>query len=108
MTVIDSIPLSAARASMPTTVRLYGEIDIFTSAALRRRLLEELKRSTSLLVLDLSAMTFCDASGLAVLVGIQHRASAQGITLVLTAPRPYMSRLLYITGLDRRLPVVAW
>ncbi|MFE0151178.1 STAS domain-containing protein [Nonomuraea sp. NPDC059007] len=49
---------------------------------------------------------FCDASGLAVLVGIQHRARPLGITVALTAPRPFMSRLLRMTGLDRSLPVM--
>ncbi|MBB5082047.1 STAS domain-containing protein [Nonomuraea endophytica] len=95
-----------AESSTPTIVHLTGEIDIFTSAALRRRLLTTLQYSTSLLVLDLSQVSFCDASGLAVLVGIQHRARPLGITVVLTAPRPFMSRLLRITGLDRGLPVM--
>lgn len=96
-----------AEPSTPTIVRLTGEIDIFTSAALRRRLLNALGSSTSLLVLDLSQVSFCDASGLAVLVGIQHRARPLGITVALTAPRPFMSRLLRMTGLDRSLPVMA-
>jgi anti-anti-sigma factor len=112
MTVIDMVPLSmppldVARSSMPTTVHLSGEIDIFTSNALRQRLLGTLRHSTSLLVLDLSEVSFCDASGLAVLVGVQHRARDRGITLVLTAPRPCMSRILHITGLDRSLPMAA-
>jgi anti-anti-sigma factor len=106
MTVLDTLPLGVAAPSTPTTVRLSGEIDIFTSMALRRRLLNALRYSTSMLVLDLSDVLFCDASGLGVLVGIQHRARAQGVVLALTAPRPYMSRLLHITGLDRSLPVV--
>ncbi|MEU4323734.1 STAS domain-containing protein [Nonomuraea dietziae] len=90
-----------------TTVRLSGEIDIFSSAALRERLLGELRRSSSLLVLDLSRVTFCDTSGLGVLVGIQRRARLMGITLALTGALPYMARLLHTTGLDRRLPTVA-
>lgn len=32
---------------------------------------------------------------------------AQGGTVALAAPRPYMSQLLRITGLDRSLPMVA-
>ncbi|MEV0149569.1 MULTISPECIES: STAS domain-containing protein [unclassified Nonomuraea] len=107
MTVIDTSPPGVAGASAPTTVHLSGEIDIFTSAALRRRLLSTLHHSTSLLILDLSEVSFCDAAGLAVLVGIQHRARARGVTLALTAPTPYMSRLLHITGLDRGLPVMS-
>jgi anti-anti-sigma factor len=99
-------PLEVAAPSIPTPVRLSGEIDIFTSMALRRRLLNALRYSTGMLVIDLSDVLFCDASGLGVLVGIQHRARARGIVLALTGPRPYMSRLLHITGLDRSLPVV--
>jgi anti-sigma B factor antagonist len=106
MTVIDTAPLVEAGEAAPTTMHLSGEIDIFTSKALRQQLLSALLHSSSQLVLDLSGVSFCDASGLAVLVGIQHRARAQGITLVLTRPRPYMSRILRITGLDRGLPVV--
>ncbi|GAA2284190.1 hypothetical protein GCM10010149_32010 [Nonomuraea roseoviolacea subsp. roseoviolacea] len=106
MTVIDIATLGVAGPSAPTTVRLSGDIDIFSGEALRRQLLSTLRYSTSLLVLDLSGVTFCDASGLSVLVGIQHRAQERGITLALTAPRPGMSRLLRITGLDRSLPTV--
>jgi anti-anti-sigma factor len=107
MTVIDTAPLGVADPSRPTTVRLSGEIDIFTSAALRRRLMDTLHCSTNLLILDLSEVTFCDAGGLGVLVGIQRRARPMGITLALIAPRPFMSRLLRITGLDRGLPMMA-
>ncbi|MFC4016181.1 STAS domain-containing protein [Nonomuraea purpurea] len=107
MIAIDTAPLGGADLSKPTTVHLSGEIDIFTSAALRRELMSTLHYSTSLLILDLSQVSFCDAGGLAVLVGIQHRARPMGITVALTAPRPFMSRLLRITGLGRGLPMVA-
>ncbi|WP_461012801.1 DUF5994 family protein [Streptosporangium sandarakinum] len=106
ITVIDTAPLGMADRSKPTIVHLSGEIDIFTSPALRRQLLNTLHSSTSLLILDLSQVSFCDAGGLAVLVGIQHRARLMGITLALRAPRPFMSRLLHITGLDLGLPMV--
>ncbi|WP_214417049.1 STAS domain-containing protein [Sphaerisporangium fuscum] len=107
MTVTDTYPLGLADTSRPTTVHLSGEIDIFTSAALRRRLLSTLHYSTSLLILDLSQVSFCDAGGLAVLVGVQRHARLMGVTLALSAPRPSMSRLLHLTGLDRSLPMVA-
>ncbi|MFI0419604.1 STAS domain-containing protein [Spongiactinospora sp. 9N601] len=100
-----AVPAGSCAAA--TTIRLTGEIDIFTSHALRKRLLRVLCYSTNLLILDLSEVSFCDASGLAVLVGIQRRARAMGITLALTTPRPYMSKLLRITGLDRSLRVLA-
>ena len=107
MTVIDTAPLGVANPSRPTIVHLSGEIDIFTSAALRQQLMDTLHYSTSVLILDLSGVTFCDAGGLGVLAGLQRRARPMGITLALTAPRPFMSRLLRITGLDRSLPMMA-
>lgn len=87
-----------------TVVRLSGDIDIFTSKAMRTRLVDALGSSHELLVLDLSDLEFCDSSGLGVLVGVQRRARSMGITLALTAPTPHMSRLLHVTGLDRCLP----
>ncbi|WP_285776530.1 STAS domain-containing protein [Microtetraspora sp. NBRC 13810] len=105
--VPDAFPLGRGDRSASTTVHLSGEIDLLTSPALRERLLAALRSSASLLILDLSGVSFCDASGLAVLVGIQRRARPMGITLALAAPRPHMSKLLRITGLDRHLPVTA-
>ncbi|MER6950494.1 STAS domain-containing protein [Nonomuraea sp. NPDC000554] len=105
MTITDGYPLGRADPSAPTTVYLSGEIDIFSTKALRQSLLDLLRSSTSTFILDLSEVSFCDASGLAVLVGVQHRARAQGITLALAAPRPFMIRLLHMTGLDRSLPI---
>ncbi|RVX40549.1 anti-sigma-factor antagonist [Nonomuraea polychroma] len=105
--ISDTRPLGGTGTSAPTTIHLSGEIDLFTTAALRRQLLNVLRHSSNLLILDLSQVSFCDAGGLAVLVGIQRRARAQGIALALTAPRPYMSRLLHLTGLDRSLRVAA-
>ncbi|TMR19935.1 STAS domain-containing protein [Nonomuraea turkmeniaca] len=107
MTVIDTSPLGVMGPSAPTVVRLSGEIDIFTSEALRRQLLGTLHYSTSLLILDLSEVSFCDAAGLAVMIGVQRRARVLGIRVALAAPRPFLSRLLHISGLDRCLPMVA-
>ncbi|WP_068927922.1 STAS domain-containing protein [Planobispora rosea] len=107
MTVATASPPSGVGSSAPTVIRLSGEIDILTRTALRRRLLSALHYSTNLLVLDLSEVSFCDASGLSALIDVQRRARTQGITLVLTAPSPCMSRILHITGLDRSMLMAA-
>ncbi|MEV0200967.1 STAS domain-containing protein [Nonomuraea sp. NPDC050691] len=106
MTILAPAPIGETDTLTVTTVRLTGEIDIFTSHALRQRLMRALPTGADLLVVDLSAVSFCDASGLGVLVGIQRRARPRGVTLTLKAPRPLMARLLRITGLDRSLTVV--
>ncbi|GLX08205.1 STAS domain-containing protein [Microbispora sp. NBRC 16548] len=106
VSIRDPAPLGRADRSAPTTIRLSGEIDIFTSPDLREDLLDVLRYSRSLLILDLSGVAACDACGLGVLVGIQRRAKTMGITLSLTAARPYMYRLLRVTGLDRTIPML--
>ncbi|MEV0148254.1 MULTISPECIES: STAS domain-containing protein [unclassified Nonomuraea] len=100
-------PARPGRAGPVTTVvHLTGEIDIFTGEALRRRLLRALPYEGGRLVVDVSSVSFCDASGLAVLVDMQRRARQRGVTLALRAPRPQLSRLLRITGLERAFTIV--
>jgi anti-sigma B factor antagonist len=86
-----------------TIISLHGEVDIATAPVLRERLLSALRPGLRLLIVDLSGVSFCDAAGLAVLAGMQRRAGALGITLRLAAPRPQVTKLLCITGLDRYL-----
>ncbi|MFB4267942.1 STAS domain-containing protein [Nonomuraea sp. GTA35] len=107
MTVIDTAPLGGATTSVPTLVHLSGNIGIFTTARLRQRLINTLDHSTDLLVLDLSQVTFCGPGGIGVLIGVQGRARALGITLALTGVPPFMARLLRGAGLDHRFPIMA-
>jgi len=74
---------------------------------LREHLLGLLRPGASRLVADLSGVTFCDASGLAVLVGVARRAGLLGGVLRLAAPAPLMSTVLRLTGLDSRLEIFA-
>ncbi|MFF4779057.1 STAS domain-containing protein [Microtetraspora fusca] len=97
--------LLAACRPAHTVIGLHGEIDIATSPALRQRLRNALQHSEDVLILDLSRVSFCDASGLAVLVGIKRRTRQVGITLRLAAPGPRMIELLRITGLDRSFTI---
>ncbi|MEV0386493.1 STAS domain-containing protein [Nonomuraea sp. NPDC050643] len=106
MPVIDVAPPGGTTASAPTLLHLSGDIDIHTTTPLRQRLLNALASSTSLLVLDLSQVTFCGAGGLSVLVDVQSRARRQGISLALTGVPPRVIRLLHITGLTQRFPTV--
>jgi anti-anti-sigma factor len=86
-----------------TIVKLSGHLDIATTPALRERLNTLLHPGMGLLIVDLSEVSFCDAAGLAVLIGTQRRATPLGITMRLAAPRPQITNLLRLTGLDRAL-----
>ncbi|MEU7000414.1 STAS domain-containing protein [Nonomuraea sp. NPDC046570] len=101
--LLGRTPHHAASRPVPTSatvVHLRGEIDIFTSNAMRERLLHALRSDPSMLVCDLSGVSFCDTSGLAVLVGVQRRARVMGIPMGLTAPPAQTATLLRLTGLD--------
>ena len=97
--------VAARTAGGITIAELTGELDVAGAPALRDRLLGLLRPSSSRLVVDLSGVSFCDASGLAVLVNTGRRAGLLGGFLRLAAVSPPAGRVLAITGLHRRLAV---
>lgn len=86
---------------------LSGELDIACAAALREQLLGLLRLGSGRLVLDLSGLGYCDASGLSVLVVTGRRAELLGGVLRLAAPPPAIASALRAMGLHRRFDVVA-
>jgi anti-anti-sigma factor len=90
-----------------TIARLEGELDIATTPALRERLFSVFCPGMRLLIIELSGVSFCDVSALAVLVGTQRRAGRLGVTVRLAAPRPQLTKLLRVTGLDEHFTVCA-
>ncbi|WP_052713491.1 STAS domain-containing protein [Streptomyces katrae] len=85
--------------------RLRGEIDTEDSDGLRGRLTEALDSSRHGLDVDLSAVTFCDSSGLHILLDLNRRALTAGKTLVLTAASRPVARLLRLSGAEQVLTV---
>ncbi len=84
---------------------LSGELDVACAPALREQLLGLLRPAASRIVIDLSRVTYADASGLTVLVGAGRRAGLLGGFMRLAAPAPPVARVLRITGLHRRLDI---
>jgi anti-anti-sigma factor len=84
---------------------LAGELDLACAPVLREQLVGLLGPRASKLVLDLSKVSFCDASGLAVLVGTGRRARALGGVLRLAAPAPAVASALRLYGLLRQFDV---
>jgi anti-anti-sigma factor len=84
---------------------LSGELDVASAPELREELLGLLRPAASRLVVDLSAVRYADASGLAVLVGTGRRATLLGGFLRLAAPTPAVTRVLSLTGLHRLLDI---
>jgi anti-anti-sigma factor len=84
-----------------TVATLSGELDVGCTPELREQLLAVLTPWASRLVLDLSGISFCDASGLAVLVSTSRRAALLGGLLRVVAPSSHVDVALRETGLLR-------
>jgi anti-sigma B factor antagonist len=88
-----------------TIAELSGELDIVCVPTLRGQFLGVLRPYASRLVVDLSQVNFCDASGLSVLISTGRRAELLGGVLRLVAPTPPVMLVMRITGLHRRLDI---
>jgi len=83
-------------------VAVSGEIEISTVTRLRERLFE-LADSGRPLIVDLERITFIDSAGLGALVGASRRAAEHGGSLHAVCARPQTRKLLWMTGIDRRI-----
>ena len=81
-----------------------GEIDISTVSQLRERLFD-LADSGGTLIVDLNRVTFIDSAGLGALVGTARRVAEHGGSLHAVCSQPQPRRLLWMTGVDRRIPL---
>ncbi len=81
-------------------VRLAGEIDLDRAPEVRRLLLDSVKRSLDVLV-DLSAVTYIDSSGIASLVEALQWAKRRGTDLCLIAVSPEALRVFELARLDK-------
>ena len=80
-----------------------GEIDM---APLQERLFE-LADSGGTLIVDLNRVTFIDSAGLGALVGTARRAAEHGGSLHAVCAQRQTRKLLWMTGVDRRIPLAA-
>ena len=101
------LELSVRAADGITIAELAGELSLASAPALREQLLALLRPGASRLVIDLSGVSGCDASGLAVLVGADRRAQLLGGFLRLAAVPPEVGQVLRSTGLYRHLAIFA-
>ena len=81
-------------------VALEGEIDLEQAGAVRRVLLDSLKKGRNVLV-DLSKVTYIDSSGIASLVEGLQVARKQKNDLILVAVSQRVRRVLELARLDK-------
>lgn len=79
-------------------IRLVGEMDISTRGSLEETLSNGDLRGAAQVRLDLTELTFCDASGVAELVAAHQAATRQNRMLAAHGASPQVRRVLALTG----------
>ncbi len=87
-------------------VSLRGELDLSTADKVEDELRRVEEATDSLLVLDLSGLTFLDSTGLRVMVTADQRARKAGRELAIVKGPETVHRVFTITKLDERLRMV--
>jgi anti-sigma B factor antagonist len=87
------------------TLRLAGDLDMFSVPRLRAALADSIGRCD--VVLDLSGVAFCDSSALRVFVDAQRTSAAGGRTLELAHPSLAVRELFEVSGLRGVLHVTS-
>ncbi|MGW2947903.1 STAS domain-containing protein, partial [Streptomyces sp. NPDC001226] len=102
---MERLTVSTRRTDDCPVVEVTGELDIATADLLDGHLHDVITRhGPARIVLDLSGLTFCDASGLRVLVHAHHAARRCHGRLHLVCPYGLTRYLLRITRLSETIP----
>jgi anti-sigma B factor antagonist len=93
--------LSVQVAEVPgqVVIALEGELDVSTAPLLHEVLRDATVESSNEIVLDLSALSFVDSTGLSLLVSANKRAVSAGEVFILRDAQPTVMRVLDVTGL---------
>jgi anti-sigma B factor antagonist len=102
----DALTITVRSEGGAVIAAVTGEIDLSTVAQLRERLFE-LADNGGTLIVDLNRVTFIDSAGLGALVGTARRVAKHGGSLHAVCSRPQTRKLLWMTGVDRRIPLAA-
>ncbi|MDP9950863.1 MULTISPECIES: STAS domain-containing protein [Streptomyces] len=98
------LTLSIRTTAAGTVMELAGELDHHTAPQVRDALLGLTLRPGQQLVIDLKGITFCDSSGLTVLIAARNHALAADAAIALAAIPERLARILGITGLGPVFP----
>jgi anti-sigma B factor antagonist len=82
-------------------IALAGEIDLYTAPRLQSELTSALSSGgRARVVVDMSAVEFCDSTGMNVLLAAHRLAAERGGEFALAAPRAAVRKILEVTGLN--------
>lgn len=84
-------------------VEAAGEVDLSTHHQVEAALLDALAPPPTILIIDLSNVTFCNVTGINALIDAQQRAEAVNTDLRIVSTHSAVRRLLTVTAVDSYL-----
>ena len=84
-------------------VRLTGELDYAGMPAAAEQLKQVRPEGLVQVNVDLSALTFCDSSGLRMLLVLRRRCADNGVRFVVTGANGMVARTIAVAGLESLL-----
>lgn len=104
---MDALQLSTQQQNDTVTVALSGDLDIATIGELRSFVAEALASGQPcFLVIDVTELSFIDATGLGTLIAIHQLAERQNVEMRLAGARRDLLKLLNITRLEHRFTMI--
>ncbi|MBR2901314.1 MAG: STAS domain-containing protein [Clostridia bacterium] len=89
-----------------TTAFIFGEIDHHNAKEAREKLDRIIDETQPIsFSLDLSGVTFCDSSGLGLVMGRMRKCLSVGSILIIKNPSEAAYRILQIAGMDKILKI---
>jgi len=99
-----SFDLTVERGDTVTTVAASGELDLATAPELSAAVAQH--NDARLLVLDVTAVTFIDSTGVRALIEADRSRAGAGLRVAVLAGEGPVRRMLDLCGLDGRLALV--
>jgi anti-sigma B factor antagonist len=82
-------------------IEVEGQIDLYSAPEFKERTKRVIDEGAKRVIVDLTAVTFMDSTGLGVLVGALKRLRAADASLLLVVTDYDIERLFELTGLDK-------
>jgi anti-sigma B factor antagonist len=101
--VVAPLVVTTGQVADAVLLRLAGELDMSSSPELLARITALATAGTPRLVVDLTALTFCDSAGLTTFVRGDRRCAEAGGWLRLTGAHGHVARVIEISGVDDSL-----
>jgi anti-sigma B factor antagonist len=102
--MIGSDPPASAQ-ERTRVISLPAEVDFTNAAEIGSQLSSALAAGVAAVIADMSGTTFCDSSGISMLVRAHQRARANGAELRLVARSTAVLRALTLVRIDYLMPV---